>query len=378
MIKVLHIIPSLKKGGAERLTLDICNELATRAEVTVKLITFSNENEYSFLTSKLDFEVCPAHYIPSIKGKSQKNIDALQIAINAFDPSIIHLHLFESIMVFSAVILNNRKTIIHFHDNMVQFKRMNLLSLFKKENIAYLYEKQIVLRNHRIKNTSLLAISKDTHSFIKRNLGQRFNTTLLHNAIDLVRFSNDEKLEASIRIVMIGSLVKKKGHELAIRVLANLHKRGLKLQLDILGSGPLKSDLKNQVKENNLGSVVTFHGNVDHPEQFLKQAFCYLHTASYEPFGLVLLEAMSVGLPVVCTDGHGNRDLIIEGENGFLLWKRDASAIADKIALLFEDKLLQKSLGENAVKFAREFGMENYVTKLLTIYKEAISSEKAE
>ena len=48
-MKILHIIPSLRKGGAERLVLDICNEVINQQNIEVKLVTFSEENEYQFL-----------------------------------------------------------------------------------------------------------------------------------------------------------------------------------------------------------------------------------------------------------------------------------------------------------------------------------------
>ena len=69
MLKILHIIPSLQKGGAERITLDICNEIQKRKEHQVKLFTFHEANNYCFLTSGLDYNVIPSHFIPSIKGK---------------------------------------------------------------------------------------------------------------------------------------------------------------------------------------------------------------------------------------------------------------------------------------------------------------------
>ena len=69
-LKVLHIIPNLLKGGAERLVLDICNELEKRVDVKVKLITFRNDNDYEFMSNELDHEVIPSRFIPSVSGKS--------------------------------------------------------------------------------------------------------------------------------------------------------------------------------------------------------------------------------------------------------------------------------------------------------------------
>ena len=102
---------------------------------------------------------------------------------------------------------------------------------------------------------------------------------------------------------------------------------------------------------------------------YLWNADLYIHSAITEGFGLTLIEAMSCGLPVVCTDGKGNRDLIQEGENGFMVGERDPKLLADKIELLLKNDNLRLEMGEKARKFAQGFGIEKYVESLLLLYK---------
>ena len=70
-MKILHIIPSLDKGGAERLTLDIVRSLTDFPGVEVSLVIFRNENNYTFLTNEINFKVIPSFYTPSLKGKKK-------------------------------------------------------------------------------------------------------------------------------------------------------------------------------------------------------------------------------------------------------------------------------------------------------------------
>ena len=167
---------------------------------------------------------------------------------------------------------------------------------------------------------------------------------------------------------MIGSLVPKKGHILAVEVIQELKKRELMFCLDILGKGELEEELKESVRQLDVSDLVTFHGVVDDPENYLRGAFCYLHTAIYEPFGLVLIEAMAAGLPVVCTDAIGNRDLIIEGKNGFMLKKRDPFPLADKIEYLLNNDNVRKKMVEKAILFSENFDIRNYCSRLISIY----------
>ena len=368
-MKILHLIPSLNKGGAERIVLDICNQLITNEDTIVKLITFRSENSYSFLTNKQNWEVIPAKVIPSFSGKSLVDVKQLQAYIDTFQPDVIHSHLFETEMVLAHISLPVKtKRIVHFHDNMYQFRNLHLNTLLNKTYITDFFEKRIVLKSYP-KNTTAICFSKDAKQFADKALARRISKKLLHNAIDLVRFQPNEKQLKTNEITIIGSLVDKKGQQLAIDCIAELKTRGVELHLNILGDGVNRMALQNQIDQLRLQNSVTLNGNVEYPEQFLQSSSIYLHTAIYEPFGLVLIEAMACGLPVVCTDGKGNRDLILEGENGFMVWERDPKLLADKIELLFKNDDLRMEMGEKARVFVQEFGMENYVDQLLLIYK---------
>ena len=369
-LKILHVIPNLTKGGAERLVLNICNELSGREGIKVKLITFQKENAYSFLSGNIDWEVVPAKYTPSIKGKGVLEVVNLQNVIDKFAPDIIHSHLFESEIILSQITSLNSRFFVHFHDNMKQFNKVDFSKGFTKESITNQYERRIVLKAYKKRSPQLISISNDTEMFIKDNLPNTIKSTLLLNAIDTKRFNNSEATSVENNIVNVGSLVKKKGQELAIRTVSELQKRGVKVHLHLLGEGELRTELELLVIKLGLTKLISLHGNVDYPEEFLKNAKLYLHTAIYEPFGLVLIEAMAAGLPVVCTDGKGNRDLIVEEENGFMVWERDPELLADKIEVLLKDKELRDKMGRNACSFAEKFGIEDYVGKLLKIYSD--------
>jgi glycosyltransferase involved in cell wall biosynthesis len=98
----------------------------------------------------------------------------------------------------------------------------------------------------------------------------------------------------------------------------------------------------------------------------------YIHPATYEPFGLVLLEAMASGLPVISLDGYGNRELIREGYNGFLL-PNDATAheIKNKIDWFLEEPTRFVEIAENGLGFCLDYSMQVYANKLIDLYRRA-------
>lgn len=368
-MKILHVIPNLKKGGAERLALDICIELQNQGHEVV-LVSFKPENEYQFLSELIDYRIIPSKVEFSIKGKNNYSVESLQSFIEEFQPEVIHSHLFESETVLSGISYDSAHYVVHFHDNMPQFKKASIKTFFNKSLFTNYYERKVVLSNYSKRKVSVIAISKDTYNYVQNNLPNEIPKHLLYNAINVKRFINNIHWEErQNRAVMIGSLVPKKGQELAIRTIKELNKKGIDLHIDLLGNGPLRKELEVLAIELGIENFIHFHGNVDTPENFLQNAQFYIHTASYEPFGLVLLEAMAAGCPIVCTNGGGNADLISNEENGFIFSHRIPEEYADKIIEILNSPQLRNRLIENGKLTAQNFDINPYTHNLVQLYK---------
>ena len=366
-MRIIHVIPNLKKGGAERIVLDICISLEKLGH-SVLLITFTPEDDYKFLSKKVNKKVIYSRFTPSIFKKNSFEIDKLQSAIEEFNPDVIHTHLFEAEIALSALNYHDAKYFTHLHDNIPQFRKFNFATLLSKTALTNYYERNIVIDKMKERQTGVIAISEDSFSFAMNNWPKSVHKHLLHNAIDTIRFQPNEHSPDQLVLTMIGSFVQKKGQALAIETTAILKKRGFDVQLNLVGDGALRNELEQLSKRYNLFQNVKFTGNINNPEDVLRESKIYLHTAIYEPFGLALVEAMATGLPVVCTDGRGNRDLIQNGENGFIIHERNAEMLADKIELLFNDPILYSNLSDKALQFSAKYDMKQYAQKLLSIY----------
>jgi glycosyltransferase involved in cell wall biosynthesis len=126
--------------------------------------------------------------------------------------------------------------------------------------------------------------------------------------------------------------------------------------------------VESAVRAAGLDDRVLFHGNVHDVERWMRDSHIYLHTAKYEPFGLVFLEAMAAGLPCVTLDGKGNRDLIEEGRNGFLLEREDAPAFADRIVELATDPERYREISAYAQGFAKTYDIVAATGRLVDFY----------
>ena len=98
-----------------------------------------------------------------------------------------------------------------------------------------------------------------------------------------------------------------------------------------------------------------------------------LMTSLYEPFGLVLPEAMSCGLPVVAFDcPYGPADIITDGVDGFLIEGRDINAYADKVCLLIENVELRKKMGQAAILSAKRYDKTYIMPQWESLFKELV------
>jgi glycosyltransferase involved in cell wall biosynthesis len=222
-----------------------------------------------------------------------------------------------------------------------------------------------------------VAISNDVKSYFSTNIPAFKNRiTYLPNAIDIGRFENKriyEQKSKSFHIVSIANLVPKKNHVFLIEVMDILVNKGIDVTMEVLGFGPLMEMLIEKTKNVGLENLLFFRGSVGDVPQRLWDADLYVHPAWYEPFGLVILEAMATGLPVVSLDGYGNRELIIENENGFMLPnKASAAAFAEKIIFLINNPEDRIRMGKYSAQFVKKYDLNNYSQTLIDLYTQKL------
>jgi len=372
-MKVVHVIPSLLKGGAERLCIDICNELRTREGIEIKLVVLSKENLYSEFTESIGIMHCPVTFNLSLSRKNEIDISSYSNFIEAYQPNVVHSHLYLAEIISRENTSEKTNYFTHLHDNMPQLLKGTAATFLSKGKITNYFERTRLLKKYAKCNNQFISISKDTSSYFNENLPRNLrNITLLQNAINLSQFSRPKnwikKNDENIKLISVGSLVNKKNHLFLIDVVESLIKKGLNPQLSILGEGHNRELLETTIEDKKLEKHIHLKGNVNKVEEFLWDADIYVHSASYEPFGLVLLEAMAAGIPCVSIDGGGNRDIIINDENGFIIEKGNTELFTESAVRLYKDEVLRQKIVFNALKYVSNFGIKEYVDKLISIY----------
>jgi len=169
-------------------------------------------------------------------------------------------------------------------------------------------------------------------------------------------------------LIGVGRLVKRKGFEYLIRSLkyldANIH-------LLIVGDGPERTPLEAEAKDLELANRVTFLGNISEKEkfQYLQDSDLYVLSSLHEGFGIVIQEAMQVGLPVVSTNHGGQVDLIKNGENGYLVPPKDPSALAKKIKIILSNKPLRQQFSAYNKNLIIKFNINTIAQEYIDLTK---------
>lgn len=374
-MRILHIIPSLRKGGAERIAMDMCAELADRKGLEVKLVYLHNIVDYDIAGAPYEISNIPSSATLSLTKKAQYNIAALNSFIQTFKPDVIHTHLFEAEVVSRSITYPQAKWFTHCHDNMRQFENFGLGVLGSKKRLTQFYEKQYILKRYRANGgNTFITISASNSNYFKRVLPADLRRIeLLNNAISTSKFKQatnyERKRSAAIELVTTGTLDDNKNHTFLLDVVKGVKAKHGNVVLHVLGDGPNMSMLKQKANALQIEQQVKFHGKCNDVPQQLWNADIYVHGALTEGFGLVMVEAMAAGLPVISLDAGGNRDIITNDVNGYILAEHSADLFADKVLALANDKVLYQRIQNAGLQTAQQFDIVNYTEKLLALYR---------
>lgn len=145
-----------------------------------------------------------------------------------------------------------------------------------------------------------------------------------------------------------GQLIERKGHDVLLEALPTVIARHRRLKLIVFGRGPRAAALKAQARRLGIDKHVIFAGFVPQLEELLAGFDVFVHPARSEGLGLVVLEALAAGVPVVASRAGGLVDAIDDGHNGLLVPPNDAPALTSALLRVLEDSEFRRRLGVTA------------------------------
>ena len=169
-------------------------------------------------------------------------------------------------------------------------------------------------------------------------------------------------------LVSTGELNDNKNHKTVIQAVHRLN--NLSVKYLICGQGPLKNELLNLVQELGLEHQVMLLGYRTDIIEINHIADVFVFPSFREGLSVALMEAMACGLPVVCSDIRGNRDLIEDGKGGFLVVPEDVEGFAKSLESLLEKPNLTEGMGKHNLVRVRDFGINVVLKQMKDIYND--------
>lgn len=330
MKKILFGITSLTLGGAERVLVDIANELTGKYDVTIFTIYAKGELEKElsknvklkslFNVSYSELSKFQKHIVMPLKVLLLRNRIYNQIINENYDVEVAFLE--GPITRLLSVKNSNAKKIAWIHNDISLVFGNGIKAKIKRildKNIYQKYEK-------------LIFVSKDNfNKFVQvypnlKNVKQEdVKLKVIYNYINkekVIEKSNEEQIEKfdenSINIVTVARLVKQK----AIDRLINVHKRliseNLIHNIYVIGDGPLKADLQEQIKANKVEKTFKLLGKKENPYPYIKDADYFCLLSYFEGYGMVLEEAKILGKSIIITDTAA-REAVEDYESSLVL-----------------------------------------------------------
>ena len=174
------------------------------------------------------------------------------------------------------------------------------------------------------------------------------------------------------RVIFVGRFEYQKRPMEMIRIWEKIHPKHPDWQLDIYGEGEQLQEL--EAKTHSLVMNIVVHHPTDHIFDCYRESSIMVSTSLFEPFGLVIPEAMSCGLPVVAYDcPYGPSSLIENGKNGFLIEQNNISNFVDRVCMLMHDIELRRRIGKEAVLSSQKYNALNVMPLWNQLFEQLLS-----
>ncbi|NMH86339.1 glycosyltransferase family 4 protein [Flavivirga algicola] len=358
-MKVIQIIDSLNAGGAERVAVNIANELAdndiesfictTRKEGILKDNIRSNV-KYLFLSKKGRFDIMA--------------IKTLRLYIKTHKIDIIHAHS-SSFFIAILVKLFQPKLKVIWHDHY--------------GNSEFLNERPIkILKLVSKKFNHILAVNTILKSWAELNLNVK-NVSYIPNFVDInLNEEGDTKLSGnnSKRIVCLANLRPQKDHITLLNAIKKVFDQFSDWSLHLIGkdfSDEYSKELKTIMKKLNLDENVYIYGSRKDIYKILLQCDIGVLSSKSEGLPLSLLEYGLAKLPVIVTDVGQCKEVISSNKLGRIVEANNEDVLSEAIIKLIKDRELMRTLGNNLYShISKQFGKDSIVKSIIKIYKEVL------
>jgi len=296
----------------------------------------------------------------------------LKKALADFRPDLVSCHSTKAGIIGRLAIRNRISTIFTAHgwgftEGVPFFRKIPIVIL---EKIACNFCQKIICVSEYDRKLAL-----------KYKIAPEDKLITIHNGVEINEVNVDFRKSKSfderpLKIIFVGRLSEQKDPILLLRAFESLPEEvGARANIEIIGEGPLLKKVEKAIRDLKLEHLVKLRGNLPREEVLLalKEADIFVLTTNYEGFPRTILEAMSVGLPVIASDVGGVREAITP-ECGILVPRGNKNALILALKNLISDSELRKNMGRSGLERCRNyFSLQKMFEKTYSVYCELLS-----
>ncbi len=198
----------------------------------------------------------------------------------------------------------------------------------------------------------------------------KFSNDVIINCVEPVSTVKNYPPDGIFTLLNVGRMTNQKNQKLLIKALSIVDRD---FQLNIVGAGVLKSDLERLASELGIADKVNFIEAQSDISKWYLEAHLFILSSIYEGLPLSVIEAMSVGVPVISTNVSGVSEAVVDGKTGFLVPRNDYSSLAEKITMVIDDRALLLKLSQNSIaRYQEKFTLDIMCTKTSEVYERLI------
>ena len=362
----VHVIDELRTGGAQTHLITMLREAVKYPSIEHHIVTLFGDGELSEEIRDLGLQVHVLDLRPHFrKRRFYAAILEVQTLLENLRPDLVEAHLTWSrfIALFAAWRADVRLRIGFEQGDMYMNSWRFRIANFFAQSLA-----------HRIVvcSDALADWAHRTHGICRSRL------LVIHNCVDLARFSKngpkakDVEFGAGTTVFCaVGTLGRgvNKRIDVCIRALAAARLAGAQAALVICGDGEQRSELEELAQSLGLAPYVKFLGTRSDVAQVLRACHVFCHAAPFEPFGIVAIEAMAAGLPIVVPSSGGVRETVEHGVNGLLYPALNHHALGKLMVTFANEPALRERMGAASRRIVEErFSVKQYLPKLYRAY----------
>ena len=347
-MKILHIISSLKVGGAQRLLSDLLPLLAQQHEVTL-LVNTDIDNAFTSRVKDVGINVI----VSRLHVYSWRNIFFIRKLLDNYD--IVHVHLFPTVY-WAAFACFSKRTRLVYTEHSTSNRRREKWYLRPVERFVYSRYWKIISISRQTQDalTAWLKTGNDDKRFVTIN-----------NGIDLVAFPMRRRQSHTLRtLIQVSRFEASKDQDSVIKAMTLLPSD---MQLLLVGDGRRLEECKTLATALGVSERVHFLGARPDIPALLQQADIAVQSSHWEGFGLTAIEAMASGLPVIAADVDGLKQVV--GSYGLLFAQGDAYMLAQQVKRLITAPSLYQELSEKSVQRASQYDIRTMAAEYVKVYE---------